>query len=406
MPRLVDRILPETLAGLPAVWLTGARGAGKTTTARRYAVSTAQLNRPGDNASFIADPDEALSRMPEPTLLDEWQDVPSVLGAVKRAVDLDPRSGRFLLTGSVRGEVMDTWPATGRVVKVPVFPLTRRELSGRADGDLFVDRATTPNPDLFPPAEPASVFDYVGWAAEGGLPDAVLHRSGRQRRQWLRTYLDQLVTTDARLAGGKPDRRRFATYTEALAINSAGVVDEVTLQDAARISRVTAHSYQDLLEALFFCEQVPAWWSDRLTRLTALPKRYLIDTSLMAVLLRADEATMAKDANLLGRILDTFVAMQLRPELAVAAAEPQMYHLRTKAGEHEVDLLLEYPDRTVVGIEIKATAGPSLSDAKHLVWLRERLGDRFLSGFVLHTGPHTFRLSEKIIAAPISTIWQ
>ena len=38
-------------------------------------------------------------------LLDEWQAVPGVLGAVARSVDADPRAGRFLLTGSVRADI-------------------------------------------------------------------------------------------------------------------------------------------------------------------------------------------------------------------------------------------------------------------------------------------------------------
>ena len=40
----------------------------------------------------------------EPVLLDEWQEVPQVLGAVKRACDAEPRPGRFVLTGSIRAE--------------------------------------------------------------------------------------------------------------------------------------------------------------------------------------------------------------------------------------------------------------------------------------------------------------
>lgn len=53
---------------------------------------------------FRADPDVALAGYEEPILLDEWQEVPTVLGAVKWAVDRDARPGRFLLTGSVRAD--------------------------------------------------------------------------------------------------------------------------------------------------------------------------------------------------------------------------------------------------------------------------------------------------------------
>ena len=41
--------------------------------------------------------------VPEPVLLDEWQMVPGVLGAVKRAVDQGSGAGRFLLTGGGPG---------------------------------------------------------------------------------------------------------------------------------------------------------------------------------------------------------------------------------------------------------------------------------------------------------------
>jgi predicted AAA+ superfamily ATPase len=55
-----------------------------------------------------------------PFLLDEQQTVPGVLGAVKRAVDDSPRPGRFLLTGSVTADLQaDTWPSTGRLVRIP-----------------------------------------------------------------------------------------------------------------------------------------------------------------------------------------------------------------------------------------------------------------------------------------------
>jgi hypothetical protein len=41
-----------------------------------------------------------LAEGPFPLLVDEWQAVPEVLGAVKRSVDEGAEPGRFLLTGS------------------------------------------------------------------------------------------------------------------------------------------------------------------------------------------------------------------------------------------------------------------------------------------------------------------
>ena len=91
-PRLVDPILDELLEQVSAVIVTGPRAAGKTTTATRRAATVVQVNAEAQAAAFIADPDAALRGLDEPVLLDEWQEVPGVFGATRRAVDADTRS--------------------------------------------------------------------------------------------------------------------------------------------------------------------------------------------------------------------------------------------------------------------------------------------------------------------------
>ena len=54
------------------------------------------LNR-GAMVSYRQGLDQPLRGLDEPVLLDEWQEVPEVMGAVRRSVDGDPRPGRFLL---------------------------------------------------------------------------------------------------------------------------------------------------------------------------------------------------------------------------------------------------------------------------------------------------------------------
>ncbi|MGK2887265.1 MAG: AAA family ATPase [Rhodococcus sp. (in: high G+C Gram-positive bacteria)] len=133
--RLVDGRLSELMDAVPAVVINGPRAAGKTTTARQHAASEVRLDQPLQAEAFRADPDAALWGRAEPVLLDEWQEVPAVLGAVKRAIGDDPRPGRFILTGSVRAELeQEAWPGTGRLVRLQMYGFTQRELS--ADGPL------------------------------------------------------------------------------------------------------------------------------------------------------------------------------------------------------------------------------------------------------------------------------
>lgn len=116
-----------------------------------------------------ADPDAALRRATEPVLLDEWQEVPEVLGAVKRAVDDDPRPGRFLLTGSVEADLTQRmWPGTGRVVRVVLHGLTERELVG-GSGDVMGLAREGDLAELSPPDVVPDIDGYVARALRGGF---------------------------------------------------------------------------------------------------------------------------------------------------------------------------------------------------------------------------------------------
>lgn len=56
-------------------------------------------------------------------------------------------------------------------------------------------------------------------------------------------------------------------------------------------------------------------------------------------------------------------------------------------------------------LEIKADAAPTADSARHLAVLRDRYPDTFVAGIVLHTGPRAYRLGERLLAVPISTLW-
>lgn len=403
-PRSVDRILRTLLGELPAVQLVGPRATGKTTTALQHAESVVRLDQAGEAAVFAADPDAALRARKEPVLLDEWQALPSVMGAVKRAVDDDFRPGRFLLTGSADANfAADAWPGTGRIVRTAMFGLTMAERMGRPEAKTLIDRLVDADSLLVPP-DPPDLRGYVQLALESGFPQA-LRLSESARQAWLEGYVDQLVQRDVPDVEDRVDVARLRRYFEAFALNTAGNVSDATLIEAAGINRRTAESYERLLARLFVVDSLPAWSTNRLRRLVRSPKRYLVDPALAVGLLRIDADAVMRDGDLLGRILDSFVVAQLRSEATWSASRARLYHLREHDGRHEIDLVAEVGPRGVVAVEVKATSAPAASDARHLEWLRDQLGPDFLAGVVLHTGARPFELGDRITAAPIATLW-
>ena len=404
-PRLVDGMLADLLGELPALFLTGPRATGKTTTALRHATTVIRLDRAAEAVAFQADPDAALRDLAEPVLLDEWQVVPQVIGAVKRSVDEDPAPGRFIVTGSVRGDLdRELWPGTGRLTRVSLYGMTVREQIGLTSQPPFLDRVAS-GVGLRPATDSPDLRGYVELLLRGGFPEPALRLGDEAKRHWLESYVGHLLTRDAEQIEGGRDPGRLRRYLEAYALNTAGIVRDSTLLEAAGINRKTALAYERLLTNLLVVESIPAWTSNRLKRLSLSPKRYVVDPSIATSVLGLDLELVMRNGDLLGRLLDTFVVAQLRAELPVTDGRPRLYHLRQREGRLEVDLLVELGGGRLVALEIKADASPDAYSARHLTALRDRYGETFLAGVVLHTGPRTYPLGERIVAAPISTLW-
>lgn len=84
-----------------------------------------------------------------------------------------------------------------------------------------------------------------------------------------------------------------------------------------------------------------------------------------------------------------------------AFAEPlnaRVSHLRTRNGDHEVDLIVERDDHRVLAVEVKLSSAITPRDTRHLDWLAGQIGDRLLDRVIIHTG--TLRT-----ASPMARRW-
>lgn len=405
LPRTADSTLREMVRDHSAVLVVGPRATGKTTTCMQHANSVVQLGDPQVARALAADPRSVLHGLAVPILIDEWQEVPESLQAIKLAVDADSSRGHFIVTGSVRGDIdAPTWPGTGRLVRLAMYGLTEREVEQQPLEGSWLDRLLTTG-DVAAHRSEEALRDYVQRALRSGFPDAALNVSERGRNRWLTSYVDQVITRDVESLAPRRDPQRLRAYLSALAINSSGVVDDVTLWTSAGIAKDTARAYDSLLQSLFIVDRLPAWTSNRLKRLTLAPKRYLIDAGLFTGVLGVTENEVVLNGDLLGRVIETFVVAQFRAEIALLSPTPRMHHLRTSEGRHEIDLVIEVGASRLIAIEVKATSTPDTGDIQHLRWFRREMGDRVQATVLLHTGRHTIRFDDGTVAVPISALW-
>ncbi len=414
----MDDEIDELIQGLAALSLEGPKGVGKTVTATQRARSRFNLDDPGVNAIVAADPLRLVSS-PEPTLIDEWQRYPASWDLVRRSVDDDPRPGRFLLTGSASPWAPGIHSGAGRIVTVRMRPLS---LSERGLAQPTVSLSDLLSGARKPVAGHTDVrlAEYVDEIVRGGFP-GMRNGTPRIRRARLDAYIQRMLDREVpELGRAVRNPVALRSWLEAYAAATATTASYEAIRDAAtpgladKPAKTTTIPYRDALERLWILDPIYAWspTRNRLNRLAASPKHHLADPALAARLLGAGpEALLAgaalgppipRDGPLLGALFESLVALDIR--VYAQAAEARVRHLRTRGGDHEVDLIVERDDHRVLAVEVKLAATVSDSDVRHLRWLAAHVGDDLLDAIVVTTGNEAYRRADGIAVVPAALL--
>lgn len=408
--RFAQSLVEETLADTPITVIQGARQVGKSTLAQTVTAERPALFVSLDAAAQYnaakADPDAYVRQTGDLLVIDEVQRVPELIRAMKDAVEEDRRPGRFLITGSANLlEIPGTEESlAGRAETVVLYGLSQGELAGRRED--FVDRALAGDAKTLG-ARRGSLTrgDYLELACAGSYPEP-LTRTGRRRNAWFDNYTNRIITRDAADMSRLAHLDRLPDLLRLLAANTSGEHVRARVANDVRIPERSLPSYMDLLGTLYLTHTLPAWGDSLTSRVTGRPKVALLDTGLAARLNNVTPAAMAPHAasGAAGGLLESFVAGELRRQLVWAQTPAKLFHFRDRDGK-EVDIVIESEDRRVAGIEMKASGAPSQGDFKHLRFLQDKLGDRFMLGVVFHTGPAAVPFGPRLLALPYSALW-
>lgn len=401
----------EALADTPVVLIDGPRQSGKSTLAQRlvsedFPAEYVTLDDLTVLGAATASPADFLARFDGPVVIDEAQRAPELFLAIKAEVDRDRRPGRYLLTGSARARFVPeiSEALVGRVEVVTLWPLSQGEIEGR--DERFVDAIFAAEP-LRPRSEgePLDRDQILDRALTGGYPEAVGRRRPARRRRWFASYVTTVLQREVR------DLAEIEGLAElprllALAAARAGALQNVSeLARATGMPQTTVKRYLALLVATFLIDKVPAWSGNLGKRLLKSPKLFPVDTGLMGHLLGLESSGLDRPGAPLGPLLETFVVGEIRKQIGWSDVRPRIHHFRS-ARQEEVDIVLEDARGRVVGIEVKASATVEARDFRHLEGLRDALGDRFVGGYVLHTGRDGVSFGDRLHAAPVWSLWR
>ena len=406
LPRKALTLVSEALADTRVVTINGARQAGKSTLAR---IAAANGRHPmirllDDPATLRAAKDDPAGFVDHDGLLviDEVQLAPELFRSIKATVDVDPRPGRFLLTGSAQilalRDLPDALP--GRMEIVELWPLSQGEIDGAPD--RFIDAAFTHGPALSH-ASTLRKRDYLDRAVRGGYPEAV-RRSPRRRAAFFDSYLTTLIERDITELAVIERRGELRRLLALLAGRSGGLLVPGTLATQSGVPRTTLTRYLELLSAVFLVKRIPAWASGHTQRAVGTPKLAYVDSGIACHLLGQDTTRLNEPDGAAGAMLENFVLMELARQLTWSDERVRLHHYRTR-DQVEVDAILETADGRIVAVEVKAGATVRSEDLAGLRHLANRVGPRLVAGYVLYTGQQTLPFGDRLRALPIDALW-
>ncbi len=253
-----------------------------------------------------------------------------------------------MLTGSAnymasRGP---TETLAGRASRVRVWPLSQGEIFGTHEtflDDLFDAPACLGiwSTSSSPGAGRVDVFSAL---VSGGFPEAYRRASApKAQEKWFFDYVDDVTSAEA--LRGVAEVRREGEFRRMFSLLGAQTSQEVNvsyLAESLALNRATAQSHLGLLEALHLITLLPSWSTNLSTRIRGQSRVHVVDSGLASAL---------------------------------------------------------------VGIEVKATSTLLAKHAKHLAFVRDKLGDRFKGRFVLHLGDQALPLGDRLWALPIPSMW-
>ena len=162
------------------------------------------------------------------------------------------------------------------------------------------------------------------------------------------------------------------------------------------LSDKTVRSYLDILSGSFMVRQLQPWYENLSKRQVKAPKVYLRDTGLLHALLTQPDLHTLYAYPRVGPSWEGFVIEQVIQVTRPAEA----YFWATHSGA-EVDLLMMQRGQRY-GIEVKFSEAPQVTRSMHIA-LQDLALDHL---WVIHPGPHTYPVHDKITVLSIKDLMQ
>lgn len=365
--RQAETVLLERAKAYSVVTVLGPRQSGKTTLCRIAFPDKPYVNLEQPDVREFAqqDPKAFLDQYLDGAVLDEIQNVPSLLSWIQVLTDSDPRAGRFVLTGSHQLQLSAqlTQSLVGRTAVIELLPLSLSELMSQN-----VSMPTDGTVDQ--------------WMLQGGYPR--IHAQQMSPEVMLSDYFATYVERDVRQLINLRHLREFGQCVRLLAGRTGQLLNQSSLGNEVGVSSNTITQWLSILEASFVVFTLAPWSANLGKRLVKSPKVYFYDVGLACWLLGIKTVEQLQYHPLRGALFENLVVLEVMKAQRNQGLREPLYFFRDSNGL-EVDLLLERAEGLVL-VEIKASQTVAAPLFKGLRTVSALLGERVKKQYLVYGG--------------------
>ncbi len=398
--RLIEDRLRELFDYFPVVSLLGARQVGKSTLVRNVfgdRLKTIVFDPVKDVGQARSDPDLFLDNNPPPLFLDEVQYAPELLAALKRRVDLCGTAGQYVLSGSQNLSVVKNISESlaGRVGILQLGPMAFSELTSQVDLPGFLEGWLAGDVQSVVRPDQLTWYETI-W--KGGYP-GLLKLPKHLYATFFNSYVQTYIERDIRTVAAVGDLQLFGRFFALLAAMSSCEMNPTQIGRELGIDRKTASHWTAIAEATYQWIEIPPFSRNSIKRASGKYKGYMTDTGLLCYHQRIPEADLIPNHPLQGRLVETWVVMEIVKRIRSWNAQPGVYHYRSHQGA-EVDLILEWGGR-LFPIEIKCTSTPTRRSGSGMNAFRKTFdGESIAPGMIICAVEEPVWLADNLIAIP------
>ncbi len=357
----------------PAVAITGARQAGKTTLAREFARTFATV------AHFDLESSRDLRRLEQPEMvlgslqglvvIDEIQRKPELFETLRYLIDRPESKASFLLLGSASPDLIRgvSESLAGRIGVVDLGGFNLREIGAENWQRLWL---------------------------HGGFPRSYLADDQESSVLWRRSFVRTFLERDIPQFGINLPTERLRRFWTMIAHYHGQVWNGAEFARALGTSEPTARNYLDILAGAYMVRLVPAWFENLKKRQVKAPKIYIRDSGLLHSLLGLESLDELLGHPKLGASWEGFALEQI---LSICSAQSGQAYFWGTHGGAELDLMLQFGGERF-GFEFKRNDAPGTTRS-----MRVALEDLNLKHlWIVYPGDQEYQLDERITAMPIT----